>query len=90
MALNRKKVMTKEEVEELHPLIQEIWSEVFTPIIGSEQVTYMLATYQSVETIFQEIQDGANYFLLLEGQNPVGYTAYSLIDPNLGLSYDKL
>lgn len=56
--------------------MQEIWPEIYIPIIGEEQVAYMLATYQSLENIQKNIQNGDNYFILYEGNTPVGYTAY--------------
>lgn len=78
MSLTKKAVETAAEIKALHPLIEEIWGEVFTPIIGEEQVDYMLHTYQSEANIQQEIADGAKYFLLLDKETPVGYTAYEL------------
>lgn len=78
MALTKKLVKTDGEVKALHPLIEEIWGEVFTPIIGEEQVAYMLSTYQSAENIEKEIADDAKYYLLMEGTASIGYTAYHL------------
>lgn len=86
MALTKQEVKTEEEVKQLHPLIEEIWGEVFTPIIGGEQVDYMLHTYQSEANIQQEIAEGAKYYLLLEEDIPVGYTAYELQEDALYIS----
>lgn len=75
--LDKKLVTTQEDVATLMPVIQEIWSEVFVPIIGQDQVTYMLATYQSQATIEKEIAEGVQYYLLyLEGE-VVGYSAFA-------------
>lgn len=57
-------------------LVKEIWPEIYTPIIGEEQVNYMLETYQSLENIQKEISEGDQYFILLANNQPVGYTAY--------------
>lgn len=86
MKLQRQKIETKEEVEELYHVIQRIWPEVFTPIIGAEQVAYMLRTYQSPENIFSEISNGANYFLLKAEGEPIGYTAYEVQEEVIYLS----
>ena len=40
-------VKNEKDLAVLMPLLKEIWSEVFTPIIGADQVAYMLANYQS-------------------------------------------
>lgn len=67
-------------------LVQVIWPEVFTPIIGQEQVAYMLKTYQDLATIDKEIQQGAKYWLLMLDDQAVGYTAYEDLEDYLYLS----
>ena len=59
MKITFQPVRSLEEIQELELVVKEIWSEVFTPIIWSAQVSYMLETYQSPETIQQEIKEGA-------------------------------
>ena len=46
-----KSVTSPEEIQILDQLIQEIWPEVYTKIIGADQVAYMLRTFQSKEKI---------------------------------------
>lgn len=84
--LTKKAVTTSAEIAAFHPLVVAIWQEVFTPIIGEEQVAYMLATYQSPATILTEIQQGVNYFTLYQGTKLVGYTAYEEEEDSLYLS----
>jgi GNAT superfamily N-acetyltransferase len=79
-------INTSAEVQELVSVIREIWPEVFTPIIGAEQVRYMLATYQSPEKIQEEIVAGANYFLLQMNEQIIGYTAYEETTERIYLS----
>jgi len=50
-----------------------IWTKHYTPIIGSEQVTYMLNKFQSPTAIEAQIKEGYNYFILLSDERPVGY-----------------
>ena len=76
MKITFQPVRSLEEIQELELVVKEIWSEVFTPIIGSAQVSYMLETYQSPETIQQEIKEGAAYFILRLEDEIIGYTAY--------------
>lgn len=71
-----KKELLPEQVEAIYPLVASIWLEVFVPIIGDQQVAYMLETYQSAEAIRQDILSGTNYFILLVGSQVVGYTAF--------------
>ncbi|KAF1299647.1 GCN5 family acetyltransferase [Enterococcus sp. JM4C] len=84
--MTKQAINTQEEVAELYETIKVIWPEVFTPIIGAEQVAYMLRTYQSPENIAAEIESGARYFLLKVQGQPVGYTAYEVRDEDIYLS----
>lgn len=78
MKLEMKNITSIEEIEQLYRVLKEIWEEVFTPIIGASQVSYMMKHYQSVENITEEIDNGVRYCLLIFNNQIVGYTAYQL------------
>ena len=86
MILKKIAVHSPEEVTALFEVVQEIWQEVFTPIIGEKQVAYMLKNYQSIEMIQSEIDNGAHYFLLYLDELPVGYTAYEETEEQIYIS----
>lgn len=79
-------VKNEKDLAVLMPLLKEIWSEVFTPIIGADQVAYMLANYQSQANIEDDMKKGAHYFLLVYDSKPVGYTAYEENEEEVYLS----
>jgi len=54
-------------------LAEEIWREHYTPIIGREQVDYMLEKFQSEQSVAAQIQAGCLYYLVKNDQNDVGY-----------------
>ena len=81
-----KQIKTTTEIERLVELIQEIWPEVFIPIIGKEQVDYMLVHYQGKDVIAAEIERGVRYFFIEDGERPIGYFAYSLEEDYLYIS----
>jgi len=81
-----KEIKTTEEIDCLAALIQEIWPEVFIPIIGKEQVDYMLVHYQGKDVIASEIEQGIRYFLIEDFNSPIGYFAYSLEEDHLLIS----
>ena len=59
-------------------LAAEIWREHYTPIIGSEQVEYMLSNFQSAEQIFEDIKRNSyTYFTVkeLKTDRMIGYCA---------------
>ncbi len=68
-------VSTEEQAETVELLAREIWTEHYTPIIGGEQVAYMLERFQSVPAIMQQIGLGILYFLIKADEKFVGYIA---------------
>ena len=59
----------------IESLAREIWTEHYIPIIGEQQVGYMLDRYQSKQAIKEQIASGVLYFLIEEGQSFIGYIA---------------
>lgn len=57
-------------------LAKKIWSEYYPPIIGQEQVRYMLGKYQTSPAIKRQIEDGAHYYLMFNEHHPIGYFSY--------------
>ncbi len=68
-------VTTECQREMIESLAREIWTEHYTPIIGREQVEYMLEKFQSQEAIAQQIRAGMIYFLIRSGEEFIGYIA---------------
>jgi diamine N-acetyltransferase len=55
-------------------LAREIWIEHYTPIIGKDQVQYMLGKFQSKDAISIQITaEGVRYFLIEEEGRYIGY-----------------
>lgn len=75
-----KKVQTDSEIDRVVSLATLIWHEHYDPIIGSDQVTYMLEHFHSQAAIGKQIE-GENYLYYLishDGRN-VGYIG---VQPN--------
>ncbi|MDZ7613369.1 MAG: GNAT family N-acetyltransferase [Flavobacteriaceae bacterium] len=62
----------------IEALAQIIWREHYTPIIGPDQVEYMLAKYQSVAAMQEQINSGYSYYLMVVQEIPVGYLSLRL------------
>ena len=56
--LQIKKAETENQIHEIADLAAVIWEEHFTPIIGEEQVAYMVEKFQSFPALSQQIRDG--------------------------------
>lgn len=81
------RVSTREQIEMAAELAEEIWSEHYTPIIGAEQVKYMLENFQSIKAITQQVDSGTwGFFLIYLEATAIGYFAYQLKIDQLFLS----
>ncbi len=68
-------VSTEDQIKHVESLAREIWTEHYTPIIGSGQVDYMLDKFQSGQAIAAQIRTGALYFLMQDKGEYIGYLA---------------
>ena len=57
-------------------LAHTIWHEYYIPIIGLDQVVYMLDKYQTVESMEGQIKSGSFYYLIYYNKRPVGYLSF--------------
>jgi len=78
-------VLSDQDITKTAALAKEIWTEHYTPIIGSEQVSYMLAKFQSQEAIAQQIKDGYQYFRI-SSLEEYGYLSIQVEDKQLFIS----
>lgn len=71
------KVTDDKLVAKVEELADGIWREHYTPIIGIDQVEYMLDKIQSKDAIVKQIQDEGYLYYLLQDKNGrwVGYFA---------------
>ena len=63
-----------------------IWTEHYTPIIGEQQVAYMLEKFQSASAVEDQVEKGIMYYLLLYQDTHVGYFSFSKNEESLFLS----
>jgi GNAT superfamily N-acetyltransferase len=74
---------TVEDVETIRQLADAIWRPSYGAILSPEQLNFMLAEIYSTEKITSQIiQDEQTYLLLIEGDDPVAFAAYSPREEN--------
>ena len=66
---------TKQNFEIIAKLAHTIWHEHYTPIIGKDQVAYMVDKYQTHEAMMLQSDQGFEYYLIQNKENPIGYLA---------------
>lgn len=83
-------VKTIDEITTVSLLANEIWRKHFTPVIGSEQVIYMLENFQNVPAILSQIESGWLYYLAQLNEQFIGYIALVPDADNKRLMISKL
>ena len=66
-------ISSAEDMVLVERLAQEIWPQHYVPLIGMDQVAYMVDRFQSALAIQQQIHDGHRYFLINRDTGPSGY-----------------
>jgi diamine N-acetyltransferase len=79
-------VSTQDQIGIVESLAKEIWTEHYLPIIGEEQVDYMLDRFQSRQAISEQIKSGLLYFLIKEDDAFIGYAGAQPKNDELFLS----
>lgn len=62
-----------EVFDEIETLARHIWTAHYTPIIGPEQVAYMLEKFQSKQAMLAQIGEGYQYYTLRYEEELAGY-----------------
>ena len=78
--------LTKQDFNTIARLAHTIWTEHYTPIIGEQQVSYMLDKFQSAQAMEDQVKEGYHYYLLQHENTPVGYFSFNPKDSFLFLS----
>ena len=82
-----KRVSTDDDISEVVKLARSIWIEHYTPIVGIEQVEYMLSNFHSRDVISEEIgQQKYMYFLIKDNHRTIGYFGIQIKSDVLFLS----
>jgi GNAT superfamily N-acetyltransferase len=69
---------TPDDVEVIREIAEKTWRHTYSPILEKEQLDYMLTEIYSVEKITSQLKsDSQAYLLLIEGDKPVAFAAYS-------------
>lgn len=67
------KAENDKQIREIAELAEIIWHEHFVPIIGKEQVEYMVDKFQSYPALKEQIKNGYEYYQLIDNNEFCGY-----------------
>lgn len=80
-------MQTENQVQLVADLAYTIWNEHYVPIIGQDQVNYMVTNFQSSEAMTKQIQaEGFEYYIIRHLSEPSGYISIKLTGNELFLS----
>ncbi len=63
-------------LDKIAALANEIWHEHFVPIIGLDQVNYMVGKFQSYPALKDQVKEGYEYYRIFCGDAFAGYAGF--------------
>jgi ribosomal protein S18 acetylase RimI-like enzyme len=69
---------SEKEIPLISNLAFEIWNEYYPPIIGQQQVDYMLNKMYKATAIKEQMQNGQIFYLVTESDKNIAFFSYSL------------
>jgi len=82
-----KSVKTLSDIQLVADLASTIWNEYYVPIIGKDQVNYMINAFQSAEAIERQIEiENQEYYIIFHRAEPSGYISIKPSGKDLFLS----
>lgn len=73
MSMHIEKATTEEDLHKIAELAEIIWHQHFTPIIGKEQVIYMVDKFQSFPALKEQLTSGYEYYRIFNQDDFCGY-----------------
>jgi diamine N-acetyltransferase len=67
------KIAQKSDIPTIQALAYQIWREHYVPIIGAEQVEYMLEMIFTTEQLAQKMDGDLTFYLIQEANSTVGF-----------------
>lgn len=78
--------LKSEDISTVQQLAREIWEEHYFPIIGQQQIDYMLDLFYSTEKIQKELEEGVYWEILYLENEAIGYLVCEVEEENIQLS----
>jgi GNAT superfamily N-acetyltransferase len=75
------------------PLIRElcfkVWPQTYAPILPQDKIDYMLERMYSSSSLRKQMDDGSQFILVYDEEDPVGFAAYFQKTPSI-FKLDKI
>jgi ribosomal protein S18 acetylase RimI-like enzyme len=78
------KKATEADIPLIRDLTMQVWPHTYTPILGPEQVAYMIGLFYSPEALAKQMQDYHHRFIICYNDNKAaGFASYSGYEPGI-------
>jgi len=61
----------------------QVWPPTYVPIIGEQQVAYMIGLFYAPEHLAKQMAEGHSFIVCYSGEEPVGFAGWSEVEPNI-------
>lgn len=69
------------DLETIRSIAQIIWPETFESILTRDQISYMMEMMYAPNVLTKELHDGHVFYILCDGEIPIGYIQISAYPP---------
>jgi ribosomal protein S18 acetylase RimI-like enzyme len=80
MALVTLKRISENDIPALQKIALPTWESTYLPILSKEQVDFMYQEIYTEEALKKQMQNGQQFFFILEEELPVGFLSISLLN----------
>lgn len=74
---------TTADIPLIRELTMQVWPQTYTPIIGEEQVAYMLHIFYAPEQLKKQMESGHQFIICISDERPVAFASWSAIEPHI-------
>lgn len=71
---------TATHIPEIRKITYEVWPPTYTPIIGQQQLQYMLDRFYTPEALMKQMDGGHRFYIGYEGDEAVAFASFSAIE----------
>lgn len=78
------KIAAANDIPLIISLAMQVWPQTYTPILGPEQVKYMLDKFYTPVALLSQMQDAGHQFIIgSHGGEPVAFASWSQTEPGI-------
>lgn len=75
--------LSSTDIPLLRDLVFRVWPQTYEAILSKGQVDYMLDMMYSESSLLKQMEEGAQFIFVYEGNEAVGFASYQEIEPAL-------